>query len=413
MAITRQEELDLLNPAWYARNGYPWKTWDKLRKEDPVHYIERVDGDSYWAITRYQDVLDVEADADLYKKAPKLTIDYGVYLEVPLIVNMDSPEHEKHRAYALPMLLPQKIEWVKNFAPKIIKETFDNAMKRNGEVIDFQDDVANVIPTAVICQFLGIPLDMGKQIVEWTNTLMCSNDPKVRKELTFEEVTMKVTQEMAQYYIGTFEDRKKNPRENDLPTALVNARVDGKPLPFQQLAAWGVFFMLGGHDTTQCMFGLSIHALMQHPDQLAKLKARPELIPNAIEELMRYVSVPVHFVRTADRDHELHGKKIKKGDYLAIFFPSANRDEEVFPDPYKLDVERVFTPGRRHLSFGSGPHVCIGLHLARLELRLMLEAFLQRVESIESAGEPERVWCTPTGGFLHLPVRMKVVPQKG
>lgn len=410
MTITRQEERDLLNPAWYHRNGYPWKTWEKLRKEDPVHYIKRDDGDSYWAITRWQDVVDIEANAEVFKKRPKLTIDYPVPSGLPLIVNLDSPEHEKHRAYAVPMLAPPKVEWAKSFAPGIIKETFDWAMERNGQVIDFQEDVANMVPTAVICTFLGIPRNMWRQVIDWTTIVMNSNDPGVRKGLSQEEVTMKTSMEMAQYFMGTFEDRKKNPRENDLPTALVNARVDGKPLPLEQLAGWAVLLMLGGHDTTQNMYGMTVHTLMQHPDQLAKLKANPALLPNAIEELMRYISIPVHFVRTPDRDVELRGKKIKAGDYVTLFYPSANRDEEVFPDPDKLDLERPIGR-RRHQSFGSGPHVCIGMHLARIELKLLIEAFLERVESIECAGEPVRVYCTPTGGYNHFPVRMKVRPQ--
>ncbi len=170
----------------------------------------------------------------------------------------------------------------------------------------------------------------------------------------------------------------------------------------------GIILLTAGHETTQSMFGMGVHALMQHPEQLAKLKSNPELLTRAIEELLRYVSTAIYFVQTADRDVEVGGKKIRAGDYMVMFYPSANHDADIFEDPGRLDIERT---GKRHLAFGTGPHICLGMHLARLELKLMFEQFLQRVETIECVGEPERIYGAHTGGYKRFPVRMTVRPK--
>ena len=163
-----------------------------------------------------------------------------------------------------------------------------------------------------------------------------------------------------------------------------------------------------GHETSQSTFGMGVHTLLQHPDQLARLKADPSLLPRAIDEMLRYLSPAIHFLRTPDRDVEVGGKTIRAGEHMIMFYPSANRDEEVFENPDSFDIER--NPNR-HLAFGCGPHVCIGMHLAKLELRVMFEEFLARVEEIEPVGEPERVFTNSTGGFKRFPVRMRVKPK--
>ena len=407
MTITREEELALLDPASYYKHGHPWQIWEKLRRDDPIHYIERPDGDSYWVVTRYQDIIDIEANTEVFKNSPKLTIGVDAQRGPRMIVGMDPPDHTAHRALAMPYFLPRNIEWVRRYAEEIVTEAFDKAMKRNGQIIDLQDDIANLVPTAVISAFLGAPREMWPHIIEWTNRIINANDPRVAKDQSVLQVTGQAVGQMCQYYAGIFEDRRKNPKE-DLPTALVSACIHGKPMGQNELFGWAIILMTAGHETTQSSFGLGVHALLQHPDQLAKLKANPELLPRAIEELLRYISPAIHFIRTPNRDIEIRGKKIRAGEHLVMFYPSANRDAEVFENPDRLDVER--SPNR-HLAFGTGPHVCLGMHLARLELKVMFEQFLQRVEKIEITGEPERVYGIPTGGYKHFPVRMTVRPK--
>ena len=407
MTITRQEELALLDPASFHSHGYPWAIWEKLRREDPIRYIEKDDGEGYWVVTRYQDIASIEANAEVFKNGPKLTIGVEAQNGLRLIVGMDPPDHTAHRALAKGYFMPRNIEWVRRYAEEIVSEAYDKAMARNGEVIDLQDDVANLVPTAVISAFLGAPREAWPQIIEWTNQIINANDPRVAKDQSVLQVTGQAVGQMCQYYAGIFEDRKKNPRD-DLPTALVNAQINGQPMGQTELFSWAIILMTAGHETTQSTFGMGVHALLKHPEQLAKLKANPGLLPNAIEEILRYCSPAIHFIRTPDRDIEVGGKQVKAGQHMVMFYPSGNRDESVFTDPDRFDIER--TPNR-HIAFGTGPHLCLGMHLARLELKVMFEQFLNRVEEIEMVGEPEKVFAIATGGFKHFPVRMKVKPR--
>jgi cytochrome P450 len=191
-------------------------------------------------------------------------------------------------------------------------------------------------------------------------------------------------------------------------TALVQARIDGQPLSQIELGSWGLILTTAGHETTQSTFGMAIHELLRHPHEMAKLKADPALLPRAIEEMLRYISPAIHFVRTPDRDVEVGGKLIRAGEHMVMFYPSANRDSSVFADPDSFDIERQ---NNRHLAFGCGPHVCLGMHLAKLELKVMLEEFLRRVDHIEIVAEPERVYANATGGYKHFPVRQNVRPR--
>lgn len=412
MTITRQEELALLDPASSHSHGYPWAIWEKLRREDPIRYIEKDNGEGnrgegYWVVTRYQDIASIEANAEVFKNGPKLTIGVDAQNGLRMIVGMDPPDHTAHRALAKAHFMPRNIEWVRRYAEEIVSEAYDKAMARNGEIIDLQDDVANLVPTAVISAFLGAPREAWPQIIEWTNQIINANDPRVSKDQSVLQVTGQAVGQMCQYYAGIFEDRKKNPRD-DLPTALVNARINGEPMGQNELFSWAIILMTAGHETTQSTFGLGVHVLLKHPEQLAKLKANPALLPAAIEEILRYCSPAIHFIRTPDRDIEVGGKQIKAGQHMVMFYPSANRDESVFEHPERFDIER--SPNR-HMAFGTGPHLCLGMHLARLELKVMFEQFLNRVEEIEMVGEPEKVFAIATGGFKHFPVRMKVKPR--
>jgi cytochrome P450 len=406
MTITREEELALLDPASYYKHGHPWKIWEKLRREDSVHYIEREEGGSFWVVTRYQDIVDIEHNAEVFKNAPKSNIT-SAKSGMRMIVDMDPPDHSAHRALAMPHFSPKKIEWVRRYAEEIVTEAFDRAMERNGQIIDLQDDVANMVPTAVISAFLGAPREMWSSIIEWTNLGINANDPRVARDQSVLQVAAQAIGQMCQYYAGIFDDRRKNPRD-DLPTALVNARINGEPMGQIELFSWAVILMTAGHETTQSTFGMGVRTLMQHPDQWAKLKTNTALLPSAIEEILRYVSPAIHFCRTPDRDVAVGGKKIRAGEHLVMFYPAANRDPEVFEDPDRFNIER--SPNR-HLAFGTGPHVCLGMHLARLELKVMFEQFLQRVEKIEFAGEPERLYAAAVGGYKHFPVRMTVLPR--
>jgi cytochrome P450 len=404
MTITRQEELALMDPGSYHKHGYPWRIWQKLRRDDPIHYVEREKDNSFWAVTRYRDIVDIEANTEVFKNGPRLTMDAFGQETLHMIVNMNPPEHTTHRNLANPFFTPRSIEWVRRYAEHIVTEALDKIMDRTDEIVDLQNNFANLVPTAVVSAYLGVPREMWSQIIEWTNETINVNDPRIAKNQDALALVVKAIGEMCQVYAKIFEDRRKNPRD-DLMTALVSAEINGKPMTELELYSWAIILTTAGHETTQSTFGLGVHALLQNPEQLAKLKSNPQLLPRAIDELLRYLSPAIHFIRNPDRDVEIHGKKIRAGEHLVMFYPSANRDAEAFENPDRLDIERF---PNRHLAFGTGPHQCLGMHIARLELKVMFEHFLQRVEKIEVAGEPERVYTCATGGFKHFPVRMRV-----
>lgn len=407
MAITFEEQQRLIDPACYHQHGYPWEIWARLRRDDPVHFIAEGFGAPCWAVTRYHDIHAIETNTEVFKNGPQLTIGSAAGAPFRMVVNMDPPEHSAHRALANRHFMPRSIDWVRSFAEEIVTETLDRAMERNGEVLDLQEDVANFVPTAVISAYLGAPREAWQRIIDATNLIINANDPTVAKDEGTDALLMRATGEVFQIHAATFADRKANPRD-DFMTALVQAEIDGQKLNDMELFSWALILTTAGHETTQSTFGMAVQTLMQHPDQLARLKADLSLLPRAIDELLRYISPAIHFVRTPDRDIEVGGKLIRAGEHMVMFYPSANRDESVFTDPDSFDMTRNAS---RHMAFGCGPHQCIGMHLARLELRVMLEQFLMRVESIKQAGEPTRVYTNSTGGYKHLPVRMTIRPK--
>lgn len=406
MAITAEEANWLVDPAAYQARGYPWEVWARLRREDPVHRISHGFGAPVWAVTRHQDILAVETNPEVFKNGPRLTVGTPAN-SFRMIVNMDPPEHAGHRALANPFFMPRSIDWVRALAEDIVTEVLDRAMARNGEVLDLQEDVANLVPTAVISAYLGAPREAWGKIIEATNLIINANDPTISRDEGSAGLIMRATGEIYQIHAQTFADRRVNPRD-DFMTALVQAEIDGRKLTDMELFSWALILTTAGHETTQSTFGMGVDLLMRHPQVLARLKADPALLPRAIEEMLRYLSPAIHFCRTPDRDVEVGGRRIAAGEHLVMFYPSANRDESVFDDPDSFDIDRH---PNRHLAFGCGPHVCIGQHLARLELRIMFEQFLARVEQIEPAGEPLRVHANSTGGYRHFPVRMTVRPK--
>jgi len=408
IALTDDEKWRLIDPAAYHRHGYPWEIWKKLREASPVHWVEQPDGDNFWAITRYQDIMDVERNTDVFRNAPRLIMAPQDDTPRRMIVNMDPPDHTAHRAFAAPHFMPRAIDWVRQSAEDLVTEALDKVMARNGEIVDLQEDVANLVPTAVISAYLGAPRERWNEIVHLTNQVISSRDPSLAASAGgARDVMAQAAGQIFAIHGQTLADRRANPRD-DFMTGLAQAQINGQPMNEIEQLSWAFILTTAGHETTQSTFTLGVQALMEHPAQLAKLRADLSLLPRAIEELLRYISPAIHFVRTAARDFEFRGRMIREGDNLVLFFPSGNRDAATFANPDALDIERW---PNRHIAFGSGPHLCIGMHLARLELKVMFEHFLRRVETIEPAGTPERVYTNNTGGYVHYPVRMKVLPR--
>ena len=409
MTITPEEDRILTDPAYYHENGYPFDVWKKLRQEDPIHFVD-IDGqDPYWAVTRYHDIAEIQNKPEIFENGPRLVMGrYPSEDDVQMVINMDPPQHRAYRNIAAKYFMPKGIEWVRRHTEEIVGETLDAAMERNGEVINLQEVLANPIPTSVISAYLGMPRERWGDVIHWTDQIINAEDPRVFAGSDPEATLYKAMNDMFAVYAEMFEERRKNPKE-DLLTALLAARINGEPMEDRELYSWCFILTTAGHETTQSAYGLGVHELLKHPDQLARLRANPDMIGRAVEEILRFSAPAVHFCRTPNRDVELHGKTVRAGQPMVMFYPSANRDEEVFDNPDAFNIERQ---PNRHFAFGVGPHLCLGIHLARLELSVLFRQFLERVEEIEAVGEPERVYTTVTGGYRNFPVRMKVRPGK-
>ncbi|MFC3174555.1 cytochrome P450 [Novosphingobium bradum] len=409
MAVITALDADrLIDADAYHRHGYPWEIWARLRREAPLSRMVTSSGEAYWAVTRYKDLIDIERNAAVFLNEPRMVMDASQgEIPIRMIVNMDPPDHGAYRKLVNARFMPRNIAAVQDFVDEVVNRTLDHAMALGDQVFDLQEVLCNPVPTAVISRFLGVSDDLAPSIHDWTNQSLYPGDPEIARGRPPEQVRTEAIQAMFAVYRDLFEERRAAPRD-DLLTDLLNSRINDAPMPDIELYSWCYILTLAGHETTQSTFGAAIHTFMQHPDQLALLRADPDLIPGAIEEVLRYVSPAIHFCRTARHDVEINGQTIPAGEPLVLFYPSANHDDAAFERPDEFDITRT---SNRHVAFGSGPHQCLGMHLARLELRIMLTRFLERVESVEPAGTPTAVHSCVVGGFRKYPVRMKVRPR--
>jgi cytochrome P450 len=221
------------------------------------------------------------------------------------------------------------------------------------------------------------------------------------------ETLQRARMEFFQYFSGLVEDRRKNPRD-DLSSALANGQVDGEPMPMFELMSYFALLIIAGNETTRNATTGGLHAFINNPDQWDRLKRDPALLPKAVEEIVRWTSPVIQFTRRATEDTEVSGQKIREGDIVVLFYPSANRDERVFAAPNQFDIGRY---PNHHIAFGIGEHFCLGANLARLELQVMFRQLAERVESVELAGEIQRMRSSFVGGIKHMPVRIKVRPR--
>jgi cholest-4-en-3-one 26-monooxygenase len=324
----------------------------------------------------------------------------------PTLISMDPPQHGVYRQMVSKRFTPAAIRRYHPDVERIAKEVVDALIERgdSGEC-DFVRAVAAPLPIAVIAWMLGVPREDWERLFDWTNRTIGAGDPEYREEgKTPQETGRGAMIELFQYFTKLVEEKKRNPKD-DLVTFFSRLEVDGKPLPFMEVLTWAFLIVIAGNETTRNATSGGMLAFVQHQDELRKLQRDPRLLDSAVEEVLRWTSPIIHFARTATCDFELRGRKIRQGQSVALFYPSANRDEEVFEDPFEFRIGR--NPNR-HLAFGVGEHFCLGAHLARLELRVAYKHLLHRIEEVELAGPVERLRSTLVGGVKHLPIRYKI-----
>ncbi len=400
---------DLLSPAAYARGGYPWARWDRLRREAPISQLHLA-GQPYWAITRHADITAIGRQPELFLNGPKLVLreesgdDFGP--RPKSLIEMDNPLHRLHRRLISNRFTPRALKAIHHDIDRIAREIVEKLLARGDEsVVEFVEHVSAPLPIAVIAWLLGVPESDWNLIFDWTNRIIGGDDPEYQPIGTTRQADgMSAMTELFTYFAKLVEERRRNPRE-DLISLFTQAEVDGKPLEMMEILAWCQIITVAGNETTRNATSGGLLAFIEHPEQLRKLQADPSLMRPAIEEVVRWTSPIIHFGRTAAQDTIVSGVEIKAGDELALFYPSGNRDEAVFADPYSFRIDRNPNP---HVGFGVGEHFCAGAHLARLELEMAFKYLLPRIEEIELAGPIDRLHSNLVGGIKRLPIRYKL-----
>jgi cholest-4-en-3-one 26-monooxygenase len=384
-----------------------------LRREAPIHYYQRPDVDSFWALTRHADIINVSRQPGLFKSIQLLFVtviepgspqpDEAILRQ---LLNMNPPEHAAYRGVVNKRFTPRSVQQLTSGIERITTEVLDELAGR--DECDFVTEVSAKLPLAVIAEMFGIPRSDWPLMFRLSNEMIGPTDPEYAGADTIVETLERARMEFFQYFNGLVEDRRKHPRD-DLSSALANGLVNGEPLPIFELMSYFALLIIAGNETTRNATTGGLHAFINNPDQWAKLKRDPALIPTAVEEIVRWTSPVIQFTRKATADTELHGHKIREGDLLALFYPSANRDESVFAAPNHFDITRY---PNHHIAFGIGEHFCLGANLARLELQVMFRQLAERLESVELAGPISRMRSSFVGGIKHMPVRLRVRPRK-
>jgi cholest-4-en-3-one 26-monooxygenase len=399
-------DIDLLDRDRFTR-GVPHEWFTFLRREAPVHKHPEPGGPGFWVVTKHADVVAVGRDAETYSshqaRGGVVGLEGGAeaYGDFQaggnLMLTMDPPEHTRYRKLVNRGFTPRQMRALEEHVRELTARIVDEVIER-GEC-DFVVDVAAELPLQVIAELLGVPNADRHKLFEWSNRMVGSEDP----EYFVSETEVQTAQiEMFMYANGLAQERRENPRD-DLVTTLLEGEVDGDRLSEMDFNLFFLLLTVAGNETTRNSISHGIRAFCEHPDQYRALVDDPSLAVSATEEIVRWASPVMYFRRNVTRDTELHGQHLAAGDKVSMWYISANRDEDVFDDPFAFDIRR---DPNEHVGFGGGgPHHCLGANLARMEIRVLLEEMAQRIPSIELAAEPQLLRSNFIAGIKHMPVR--------
>jgi cholest-4-en-3-one 26-monooxygenase len=405
-------DLELIDPGEFARNGYPHAAWRRLRREAPVFRSER-SKPHFWALVRHADIVGVSRQPQRFASAPRFQYipesegESGEFV-ARTIISMDPPDHRRYREIASPRFTPRALRALEAEVERIAGDLLEELAResRSGEC-DFVAAFAAPLPIAVIAHLLGLPREDWPSLYAWTNRIVSASDPQYRDAgATPDESRLRATQELFAYFADLAARRRAAP-QGDLVSLLGQASVGGAPLSQEDLLSYCLILVAAGNETTRNAISGGLLAFLEHPEEWRRVQREPGLLPRAVEEILRWTSPVVQMARTATEDLEVGGTRIRAGELLVLFYPSANRDEAVFSEPERFCVDRH---PNRHLAFGVGEHFCLGAHLARMELAAAFRQLARRLERIEPAGEPVRLRSSLVGGIKELPIRYALRP---
>jgi cytochrome P450 len=380
--------------------GHPWEQYAWLRANDPVHWHPEAEGPGFWALTRYADIRKVSRQPRLFSSAARGVMmgesdEEGLVAARQMMLMMDPPQHDRFKLLVSRGFTPKAAQGLRTRIEELSREIVDDVHDR-GEC-DLVHDVSGRLPSGLIAELMGIPRADGERLYELTELMHTTDDAvasvEERQAATFEMLT----------YAGEVAARKRVEPGDDIASALVQAEVDGDRLTDGELQWFFLLLVNAGGDTTRNLLAAGIQLLFDHPDERARLQADLDgLLAPAIEEMLRYSSPVVHFRRTAMDDTVIREQPIDAGDKVMVFYGSGNRDEEVFAEPDRFDVGRDPNP---HMAFGGGgPHLCLGLHLARIEIEVMLRELLTRMPDLRPDGDPTPLASNFITGTKTMPV---------
>ena len=414
---------DLLAPERYATLGYPHEIWTRLRKEPGLYWCEPQELVPFWAVTRHADIVEISKQPESFENGKGIVPatreiaariargERGPFDMMQTIITMDPPKHRKFRKVASPYFTPQALNridaTVQASARRLVNKLYDAQVNGEG-VVDFATEVAAQHPLRILSTILGVSQADEPHILRITQQLFAGDDPEFqRPEADREQAFRNLGIEFLQYFGKIIADRRANSRD-DLASVLANAEIDGARMGDVETLGYYLITFTAGHDTTRNALAGGMLALVEHPDEREKLRRDPKgRVADAVEEIVRWTTPVNYMMRTAARDTELDGRKIRAGDRLLLFYASANRDEDVFEVPFRFRLDRHPNP---HLGFGIGEHFCLGAHLARRSQRALFAELVGRLEEVELAAPPERLAASFVAGVKHLPIRYRLGP---
>lgn len=399
--MTPKPDINLISPETFAATGHPWEQYAWLRKNAPVYWHDEPNGPGFWAITKYEDVRTIS-------RLPKVFSSYetsvmlpdpdpmGLYAQRLMMLNMDPPQHDRFKLLVSRGFTPKNAPLLRPKIEELARDIVD-AVLAKGEC-DFVTEIAGRLPSGLIAELMGMPREDGERLYDLTE-IMHTNDDAIAPP----EIKMNAVGEMLGYAQSVADLKRQSPGD-DLATILVNAEVDGDHLTDEEFQWFFLLLVNAGGDTTRNLLAAGLQLLFDHPDQRTKLMGDLDgLLGSAVEEMLRFCSPVTHFKRTAMQDTVVGGQSIKAGERVVMFYGSANRDEDIFENADTFDVARHPNP---HVAFGAGgPHLCLGMHVARVELAVMFRELLTRMPHIEAGGPIERMHSSFIAGVHRMPIK--------
>ena len=425
LEVGEHDARALVDPATYTDWSAPLDRFDALREAGPVAHLASADGNHppFWLVTGYDEVMRVSKDNATFLNHPRtvvFTLNEGIEFAkamtggsehlVASLVTFDAPIHMTYRRLTQEWFMPKNLRGLEDEMRGIARAAVDRLFAA-GEEVDFVQTVSAPYPLQVVMQILGVPEADYDRMLFLTQQMFGGSDEDLSgsgmKDMTPAQITQIVAASVAGFeeYFAALTAQKRARPTDDVASTIANATIDGEPLNDRDMMGYYMILAAAGHDTTSASTAGAMMALSRDPDQFARVREDRSLLPGIVEEAIRWTSPVQHFMRTAATDTELGGQAISEGDWLMLSYIAANHDPAQFDDARRFDASR--SPNR-HLAFGAGAHQCLGLHLARMEMRILFEELLDRVAAVAPAGEPARSKSTFVGGLKRLP--LKVTP---